>query len=288
MRRPTVRWPRLRRDDGFWREAAREVALVFGAYFLYTATKNLINPKAVLDAFGHAGSVISLESAVGIFVEPSIQQWFVSDFFHGLRFLTYFYTFGFWVTLIGSAAVFFVLRRRLYYRMRRVFLITLALGIAVFAIYPLAPPRMLPSTGFVDAMALFGLNPLDDDNSLLTYNRYAAMPSLHYVWSLLLAVAWMQFGGRWAAVGGFAFQAMILIAIIATANHYVLDAVFAVLLLVVAFKIHGWYERRVESGRGFALSSIRLPSRPEAGGNRDWPDIYDRIGADAGAIAGTW
>ena len=52
---------------------------------------------------------------------------------------------------------------------------------------PLAPPRMLSSLGFLDTMAAFGPSAYDGSAATVA-NQFAAMPSLHVGWALLIAV----------------------------------------------------------------------------------------------------
>jgi hypothetical protein len=79
-----------------------------------------------------------------------------------------------------------------------------------------------------------GLDPAPSSDSAISYNRFAAMPSLHYAWALLVMVGAFKVGGIWLKITGFMFQALMFVAIIATANHYVLDAVAGALLLLVS------------------------------------------------------
>jgi hypothetical protein len=69
------------------------------------------------------------------------------------------------------------------------------------------------------------------------------MPSLHYAWALLVMIAAFRSGGRGVIIAGFSFQLLMFVAIIATANHYILDALAGALLLVIAMYIARQWER---------------------------------------------
>ena len=72
------------------------------------------------------------------------------------------------------------------YRKIRSVLVLVTLGaLAIHVVYPLAPPRMMP--GFVDTMVLYGPNPYNSHAVESFANQYAAMPSLHIGWSLIVA-----------------------------------------------------------------------------------------------------
>jgi hypothetical protein len=92
-----------------------------------------------------------------------------------------------------------------------------------------------------DTVTLLGLDPAPASDSAISYNRFAAMPSLHYAWALLVMIGAFKFGGFWTKAAGFTFQMLMFVAIIATGNHYVLDAIAgAILLLVVIYIARIW------------------------------------------------
>jgi hypothetical protein len=100
-------------------------------------------------------------------------------------------------------------------------------------VFPLAPPRMMP--GFIDTMAVFGPNSYADDRVASLANQYAAMPSVHFAWAVLIAYAVVRCSRsplRWLIV---VHPVMTLAAIILTANHYWLDAAVALLVLAITF-----------------------------------------------------
>ena len=149
-----------------------------------------------------------------------------------------------WLGLAGTAVVLFIKTRVAYVQLRRTFMLTMILGAVVFAVYPLAPPRFMPGLGMTDTVTLLGLDPAaPNSNSAISYNRFAAMPSLHYAWALLVMIAAFRFGGRRVIIAGFSFQLLMFVAIIATANHYILDALAGALLLVIAMYIARQWER---------------------------------------------
>lgn len=95
----------------------------------------------------------------------------------------------------------------------------------------------MPGLGMTDTVTLLGLDPAPNSNSAISYNRFAPMPSLHYAWALLVMFGAFKFGVRRVKIAGFIFQLLMFVAIIATANHYTLDALAGALLLLVAVYI---------------------------------------------------
>ncbi|KAK3694160.1 PAP2 superfamily-domain-containing protein [Podospora appendiculata] len=155
---------------------------------------------------------------------------------------------------------------RLYEKRRRTMAMCNLLAFVVFTLWPCMPPRLLsdPSYdgadaaeakayGFVDTV-----HGADGDSSVWTTNRfcnqYAAMPSLHFGYSFLigLTIATVPLrrrrtGGRllpsWkrvvAVLAGMVYPAVILVAIVSTANHFVLDAVAGAFACLLAWRFNG-------------------------------------------------
>ncbi|MBA4864839.1 phosphatase PAP2 family protein [Streptomyces sp. PSKA54] len=108
-----------------------------------------------------------------------------------------------------------------------------ALGLATllallgFWLYPLAPPRLMPDLGFVDTV--HGVQDFSQpDYGALTAltNQYAAMPSLHFGWSLWCGIVIVVLAPKWWMKAlGLLHPLFTVSAIVVTANHWVLDAV---------------------------------------------------------------
>jgi hypothetical protein len=104
-----------------------------------------------------------------------------------------------------------------------------ATALAIHVAFPLAPPRML--AGFVDTLDVFGPDIYPADHTQSVANQFAAMPSLHFGWSVIVAAGFvMVVRNRWRWLA-LAHPVITLLAIVATANHYWLDAAVAGLLV---------------------------------------------------------
>ena len=123
------------------------------------------------------------------------------------------------------------------YRWARRLLITLtASAFVVHVLVPLAPPRMLGRLGFVDTMATIGPSAYEGGTATVA-NQFAAMPSLHVGWALLLSVVVITTTStrwRWLAL---AHPVVTTLVVVTTANHYWLDAIAAVALLGLALLV---------------------------------------------------
>ncbi|GAA3810989.1 bifunctional glycosyltransferase 87/phosphatase PAP2 family protein [Streptomyces chiangmaiensis] len=106
-----------------------------------------------------------------------------------------------------------------------------------FWLYPLAPPRLMPHLGIIDTVhGVQDFSKPDYGTFTALTNQYAAMPSLHFGWSLwcgltiaILAPKW------WMKVLGLLHPLFTVSAIVATGNHWVLDAVGGAAVVGVGF-----------------------------------------------------
>ncbi|WP_262402624.1 phosphatase PAP2 family protein [Actinomadura sp. CNU-125] len=204
----------------------RELLLIVLFYTGYSLTRIVLVQDGTAPAFAHADQILRLEGALGIDVELSLNQallevpWLAraANFFYA--------TMHFAVTL--GMVVWLYLRRPRDYRWLRTSLM-IATGAAVlgFWLFPLAPPRFLSEAGFVDpvtALQSFGL--YASDASATMTNQYAAMPSMHAGWALWCGFVLVRLTSRWWLKAlGVLYPTTTTLVIIATANHYVLDAV---------------------------------------------------------------
>jgi hypothetical protein len=141
------------------------------------------------------------------------------------------YIWGHWPVLIAGGVLLFRFRRGDYVRLRNAVLLSGAIGLVVFGLFPVAPPR-LAALGLHDTVTLHAptyraiLPP-----SLV--NEYAAMPSFHAGWNLLLGIAlWRASRHVIARVFATIMPAMMIFAVLATGNHYVLDVVAGAAIVV--------------------------------------------------------
>lgn len=241
----------------------REVGLVIVFYIVYSFCRNLFGSATVppSEAFANAMRVIDIEEAIGLYVEPAVQKVFL-DFDLFLRAWNIFYgTFHFVVT----AGIMVWLYRRYparYPTWRDTLAFTTALALIGFSLFPLMPPRLLGefsqfgghslSFHFVDTLKEHGgLWSFESGAVGNVSNQYAAMPSLHFGWSL-----WCYFAlgpvvrRRWTFWLLAIYPWATLFAIVVTANHYWLDAAGGALVLAAGYvlgsRLARYFERRAE------------------------------------------
>jgi len=201
----------------------REVGIIALAAYIYFLVRGLIQTR-VSDAMDNAWWLVSLERRLGLFHEATIQRWLLDrDWLVTLANSIYIY--GHWPVVAGTLTWLLVRHRELFPLYRSALLISGAIGIMSFVLFPMAPPRFLPKLGFVDTVTLYSEAYRVLQPPSLT-NQYAAMPSLHVGWNLLMGIAIFH-GAAHRSWKVFAVVMPLLMyaATIVTANHYILDGV---------------------------------------------------------------
>ena len=240
-----------RRVDGGPRWLLGQLGLIALGVVVYFGVRGLTDGRPSL-AIEHAREVVAFERRFGLEHEALVQSVVVRH-----EWLTdvanWVYIWGHW-PLIAVVLLWLALRHRvIYLRLRNAMMISGSAGLVFFASYPVAPPR-LSSLGLVDTVTKHS-----DAYRVLQppafVNQYAALPSLHVGWDLLVGIAVVTAGGSWWLRWlGRLMPALMAWAVVATANHYLVDgmlgAVFALSGLYVAVLL----ERRREA-----------PARPSVG-----------------------
>jgi hypothetical protein len=237
----------------------REAAFVNAAIVVYFGVRNLTE-GAVGTAFANARRLVRLEDALSLGWERSIQA-----AIEGTSLVTlanWVYIWAHWPVIITTGVALFVLRRDRYRILRNAMFISGAIGFALFAFFPVAPPRLL-DLGLVDTVteqshAYRALQPPG-----LT-NQYAAFPSLHVGWNVLVGVVLLgstrHFAVRAFAVGSPLAMA---IAVVATANHFVVDVIAGIAVVLVGLAAALLMER--SRGRATLSRSAVPPACPRSG-----------------------
>jgi hypothetical protein len=207
-----------------WGDLIWQFALFFIAYQGYQIVRGFADGKAEL-AFANGERVIDLERSLGTFFEPGFQdailnhQWLI-DLANWAYFNTHF------VITVGFLAWLYLFRNEHFYFVRNMFMGAMVLALIGYAAFPTAPPRMFPEYGFTDTIATFtGIEQDQNTKASFLVNAYAAVPSMHIGFSLMIAVSAMAltqnpFGrALWSVYPLFVF-----FVIVATANHYWFDA----------------------------------------------------------------
>jgi hypothetical protein len=231
----------------------REVLLVAGLFLVYEFGRQPATGHTG-EAFGNAHRVWDFERAVHLPGEAAVQ----SLLLHGDGLVHIANTYYAAVHFPATAAflIWLYLRRPAHYVWaRRVLAAVTAAALVLHLLFPLAPPRLLSATGLVDTAQVYGPsvygNPATDSLS----NQFAAMPSLHFGWALMVAVGLIvATRSRWRLLW-LLHPLLTLLVIVGTANHYWLDAITATALLGLALALAAILPRTPSGGTPISLRS---------------------------------
>jgi hypothetical protein len=234
-----------RLQAGLWRSAragvAREVALVAAAILAYFGIRNR-TAGSPGQALANADRIVDLERWLHIPWEHAAQASIVgSDVL--VMLVNWVYIWGHWPVILGSATALYLYRRDRYYLLRNALFVSGAIGFLFFAMLPVAPPRLVESelvdTVTEQSSAYRALQPPG-----LT-NQYAAFPSLHVGWNIVVGIV-LLLSFTHLAVRALAILSptAMAFAVVATANHYVLDVVAGMAVVLVGLAVALSIERR--------------------------------------------
>ncbi|WP_338785594.1 phosphatase PAP2 family protein [Streptomyces sp. DG1A-41] len=231
-----------------------ELLLVAGLFLVYKLGRQLATGHTA-EAFHNAHRVWEFERAVHLPGEGAVQ----SLLLHGDGLVHIANTYYAAVHFPATAAflIWLYLRRPAQYVWaRRVLAAVTAAALVLHLLFPLAPPRMPAATGLVDTARLYGPSVYGSPATDSPSNQFAAMPSLHFGWALMVAVGLIvATGSRWRWLW-LLHPLLTLLVIVGTANHYWLDAIVATALLGLALATI-----RPQTSSGGTAISLRSPRR---------------------------
>ncbi len=225
--------PRL---SGAVTEFARQLAFVSLGVFVYFRVRGLTEGDVVA-ANDHGRDVLALENRLGIDLEQWAQDLIV-DHQSLVTLANWVYIWGHWPVITVTLVCLHVYRRPLFLLLRNAMFISGAFGLVCFATYAVAPPRLL-GVGLVDTVT--------QNSSAYRFlqppglvNHYAAIPSLHVGWNLLVGIAIYRASRhvllRVLAVTG---PTLMAVGVILTGNHYVVDGILGSALALVGLALAG-------------------------------------------------
>jgi hypothetical protein len=225
------------------------VSIIVPAYVLYGLVRGTVDGRTA-EAFHRATKLVDIEQALGIFWEAELQS-LILTWDIAVRFANTAYVWGHLPVLIVVAIWLFAFHRQRYALFRNAFLISGGIGLVLFWLLPTAPPRFLQYWGFVDTAVKTGSYYIFQPPAFV--NQYAAMPSLHFGWSLLAAVA--IFANLRAPLRYLALLMPVvsLGGVVLTANHFFLDAVAGAAVAMVGLWLAVQLRARLPRYRPFSV-----------------------------------
>ncbi|MEU9606829.1 phosphatase PAP2 family protein [Streptomyces sp. NPDC048057] len=219
-----------------------EVLLIAVSYWTYSLIRNAV-PEQKSQALRNADWIWDLEKSLGLAFEHSVNH-AVNSVTWLIVAMNYYYATLHFVVTIGVLVWLYRWHPGRYAAARLALFVTTGVALVGYYLYPLAPPRLMTGQGFIDTVLVhetWGSMASGDLKNMS--NQYAAMPSMHIGWSLWCGVIIFALASvPWVKVLGLLYPAATLVVIVATANHFWLDAVGGALCLGFGFLVsYGWY-----------------------------------------------
>ncbi len=207
-----------------WLDAGFQFLLFILAYNAYQLVRGITDSGAVA-AYVHAEQIIGIEKSLGTFFEAGFQDALLNHASWLVDVANFTYLNSHFVVTTGFLAWLYLARNEHFYFVRNMFMVAMAIALVGYALYPTAPPRLFPGEGFTDTIAQFTGGAQDSQTASLLVNKYAAVPSMHMAFSLMVAasafalVRQRTIKALWAL-----YPPLVFFAIVATGNHFWLDA----------------------------------------------------------------
>jgi hypothetical protein len=248
----TVAAPR-RAPRPWWTDPLWQLFVATCGYVVYSLSVGAVQWAGAAHAreslaIQNAWHVIDFERLLGIFRERDLQSLIIGNdaamqFFNGV------YMWAHLPLIILLAVWLYVFHRPHFRETRNAVLISGAIALVIFQIFPVAPPRLVPGLNFVDTAAKVS-GVYDTVEPKVFFNPYAAVPSMHVGWVLLMGLSLWRFSPhavvRWL---GLALPLFMAFAVAVTGNHYFLDAVSGVVAAVIGLAAARFAERHIYNRR---------------------------------------
>jgi len=203
--------------------------------FLYDSLTGLA-PLRLREAISNGQGILSLERSLHIDPELTLNHWVAAHHTLGIA-LSYYYDNAHFIVTFGLLGWLWWRRPDIYRPLRNVLVLTNVIGFIVFWRYPVAPPRLLPGTGFVDIVAASHTFGSWHTGALASdADQLAAMPSLHLAWACWCSLAVFRLTDRWWwRALAVLYPVLTATVVLTTGNHYVADVLAGVATFFVSW-----------------------------------------------------
>ena len=214
-----------RRVVGWLRERhslAAEAGVIVLLYALYETSRGLVAGDRA-GAVHHAHTIAAIERSLHVFAEADVQR--AAGALPGLVGTLGVLYLTLHLTITGACLLWLHQRRPgAFPAVRTALLIASGLALVGYLVLPTAPPR-LAGLGIADSISQ---GHVDLNHGLVSslYNPFAAFPSVHIAYAALVGGSVVRWGStRLVRAAGAVYPALVLLVIVATGNHFFLDAV---------------------------------------------------------------
>lgn len=237
---------------------ARQVVLVALAMLAYFGVRGLTE-RSFVEAHGNASQVLRLEELLAIDIELELQA-LIADHDWLVTLANWIYIWGHWPVIIATLTWLAIRDRPDFYELRNALFISGGIGLLIFVSFAVAPPRLYGAE-YVDTVTQ-----RSESYRVLQppglVNKYAAVPSLHFGWNLLVGVIWAKRSKHTITmVAALVMPMAMAFAVVATANHWVLDIIIGGMVAVTGLTVERFRRRRSLLGMAGEQSTTDEASR---------------------------
>jgi membrane-associated phospholipid phosphatase len=234
----TGRPPRLAWLPKGGSDALLQLSLFVAADILYETVRGIAESNAAV-AFSNARSIVELEQHTGLFFEQSLQAWAMGQRAL-IDFANFMYVNSHFVITTTVLVWLYLRHNERFYFVRNMFMVAMGLALVGYLLMPTAPPRFFPELGFVDSIAYYVNVKHDSGLVALFFNPYAAVPSMHVAFALMIAIPTMLIvRNRIAKVLWAIYPLVVAFVVMVTGNHWFFDAVAGAVVAGTAALVAG-------------------------------------------------
>jgi membrane-associated phospholipid phosphatase len=216
-----------------WGDAGRQIGILVGVDIGYELVRGIADGQRS-EAIAHGQQVIDLERSTHTLFEPSLQAFFLPAHWV-IDVANQMYLNAQFSIALGFLVWLYLFRNESYYFVRNMFVVSMGLALVGYTLYPTAPPRMFPAHGFVDTITDFSGVNHDSTLAKVFINPYAAVPSMHCAFALMIGATGIKVCRNWWAKAFWAsWPLLISWVVIVTANHYWVDVALGWMVALTA------------------------------------------------------
>jgi len=224
-----------------------ELLKVGTGIFLFYLARGLI-PAHPAGASERSKELVDLEQQMHIAKEALVQGWAL-NYEVLVHYFNVIYIYGHFPIIVILLAILYFRHREGYRVLRNGLLISALVGLLIWYLLPVAPPRLLSHYSFADTLAIMPVKGGDLQPGFFA-NHYAAVPSFHAGWALLMEIVIWRATKR-ADIRAFTLLLTIsmFVGVVATGNHYFVDVLVGCLIVMGALLLALWWEKRSSPAR---------------------------------------
>ena len=238
-----------------WFDLVRQVLLFFLAYNGYRLVRGMADdPGVTAAAFDHARSLIGIEKGLHVFIEPAVNGWANGTLIGDAA--SWLYINAQTSVTVGCLAFLYLFHNKSFYFVRNMFMVAMGIALVGYTVFPTAPPRFFPEWGFQDSVSSFTHVGHDDVTVNALFNPYAAVPSMHVCFALMIGLPLSRLvKNRFGRFFWSIYPLLVVFVIVATANHFLSDAVLGACTAAVSAYAAYWLARARPAAWAFSRAT---------------------------------